>query len=260
MIVALVLVPLLAVRPDSVPRAPRDPREVQPERPTVSTPASTVAPGYAEVESGAERDRYAPHALGTVVPTVLKLGVAPRVQASLFAPLSSTPDARFGVGDLAMGVKWRVLEDAPLLQDVAVLPQVKFNTGGARGTGTTDVSLLLIDSRAVGPASLDLNAGYTWRSGDGRNAPRTASLLAAAVGVPVLGNFGWTAECFAYPGTSGPAGERPIVGLITGPTFKVTTTLALDTGIIAPISGPQPHALYAGLVTNLGRFVPRAPR
>jgi hypothetical protein len=28
----------------------------------------------------------------------------------------------------------------------------------------------------------------------------------------------------------------------------------LDAGVIVPVSGPQPHALYAGAVYNVGRM------
>jgi hypothetical protein len=80
-------------------------------------------------------------------------------------------------------------------------------------------------------------------------------MWAAAAGIPIRGAFGWALECYGLPGTSGPAGNAPIVALLTGPTFVVRPELALDLGIITPITGPQPHALYLGLVTSIGRFV-----
>jgi hypothetical protein len=188
------------------------------------------------------------------VPSVLKLGLAPRAQLSLGVPVSSATGVPLGLGDAAIGVKWRVLEGYPLLQDVAVLPQVKLSTGGARGTGTTDASFLLIDSHKFGDASLDLNVGATRRSGDGTRAPRTATLWTASAGLPLHGSLGWALEVYGYPGTAGPAGSAPVVALLTGPTLAVRAPLAVDAGLITPLTGPQPHALYAGLVTNFGRF------
>jgi hypothetical protein len=148
-----------------------------------------------------------------------------------------------------------------LLRDVALLPQLKLASGGrTRGTGTTDASLLLIDSRTIGDVSLDLNVGATWRSGRGTDAPRTATLWTVSAGLPVRGALGWALECYGYPGTSGPAGSAPVVAILTGPTLAVRTTLAVDAGFITPLAGPQPHALYAGLVTNVGRLWPRVGR
>ena len=45
-----------------------------------------------------------------------------------------------------------------------------------------------------------------------------------------------------------------LVALLTGPTAEVRKWLALDIGVIIPVSGPQPHALYAGGVYNVGRL------
>ena len=101
---------------------------------------------------------------------------------------------------------------------------------------------------------MDLNLGMTWRSGDGTQAPRTSTLWAAAAGIPLRGAFGWALECYGLPGTSGPSGVAPIVAVLTGPTWVVLPELALDAGIIIPVSGPQARAAYLGVVTNIGRL------
>lgn len=220
----------------------------------MATHAGTVAPGYAELETGVERDRVSDGSHAFQIPTVLKLGLAPRAQLSLFLPASSATGVPLGVGDLAVGIKWRIVDGDGPLQRVALLPSVKFATGGDRGTRTTDAGLLLIDSRSIGPVSLDLNMGLTRRSGNGATAPRTASLWTGSLGIPVAGPVGWQLECFGYPGTHGPAGNAPIVAVLTGPTLGAWRTLALDAGLILPVEGPQARAIYAGFVTNLGRL------
>jgi hypothetical protein len=101
---------------------------------------------------------------------------------------------------------------------------------------------------------VDVNLSATWRNGDGSNAPRTATLWTIAAGLPLHGTWGWTLECYGLPGTAGAAGEAPIVALLTGPTWLVRPDLALDLGIIAPLTGPQPRAVYVGMVTSLGRL------
>src|SRR5262249_3083238 len=85
----------------------KDPHAAQPERPTVATHAGTVAPGWFEVETGVERDHFAPSTDGGSTPTVLKFGLADNVQLSLFGAAVKAPGQSAGVGDLAVGIKWR---------------------------------------------------------------------------------------------------------------------------------------------------------
>jgi len=235
---------------------PRNPHDVQPERPTVATHAGTVAPGWLEIEAGVERDRSGSTLSSASTPTLFKLGLASHVQLGLYGSIVHEPGTT-GLGDVAVGVKWRILDDAPLLGDFAVLPAVKFPTGNATkgtGTGTTDASMLLISSHSFGSVSMDLNVGYTRRSGNGSNAPTNATLWTASFGWPIAGAVGWTAEYYGYPRTTGPAGQSSIVAVLTGPTFLFRHWLAFDAGVIVPLTGPQPHALYAGGVYNVGRM------
>ncbi len=218
-----------------------------------------MAPGWTEIETGVELDRLSgAHTLLT--PTTLKIGLGQRVQLSLvdtFVRNTGNLPAASGLGDAVLGIKWRLAENLPVAGDFAVLPSIKLPTGSVRrqtGTGTTDAGLLLISSHQLGGVSLDVNAGYVRRSGDGSNAPRTATLWTVSSGLPVAGALGWAAEVYGLPATSGPAGQSSIVALLTGPTVQIHRWLAVDAGIIVPLKGPQPHALYAGLVWNIGRL------
>ena len=236
----------------------QDPHAAQPERPTVATHAGTVAPGWTELEAGAEFDHYADRSRGLVTPILLKTGLAPRVQLSIQALLVRAPgESATEIGDLFVGVKWRLAEDAPVVGRFAILPSIKLPTGSTRngaGTGTTDVGLLLISSHTFGALSMDLNAGYIHRGGNGSTVPRNATLWTASFGGPAAGRVGWAGEIYGYPGTSGPAGQKPIVAFLGGPTFEMYKWLVLDAGVIVPIGGPQPHALYSGLTWNIGRL------
>lgn len=248
----LVLSALFAAAPLAAQAA--DPHAVQPERPTVATHAGTVAPGWIEVETGAEFD-HAPGAWSIVTPTVIKIGVAPRIQFSIFGGFTRPAGDDLGVGDLAAGVKFRLAEDLPLLGDFAVLPVIKFPLAdAAHGTGTTDVSLLAISSHQFGTVSMDVNLGYTRRSGDGTTAPRNAWIWAVAAGTPVRGGFGVTAEIFGYPRTTGPAGAEGTVALLGGPVITLHPWWTLDFGGILKLSGPQANGIYAGGVYNFGRL------
>ena len=236
-------------------QAPPDPHTAQPERPTVATHAGTVAPGWVEIEAGAEFDRYDDRTRGGAMPVVAKIGVAPSAQLSIFGAAVQSVGAGTGIGDLGVSIKWR-LADAPVLGRFAVFPSLKIPTGSAAtgtGTDTTDVGLLLISSHALGPVALDLNIGYTRRSGTGLTAPRDATVWTVSFGGPAAGRLGWVAELYGYPKTSGPTGADSTVALLAGPTVQVRPWLVFDTGMIVPVTGPQPHALYAGTVYNIGR-------
>jgi hypothetical protein len=210
-----------------------------------------------EIETGLEIDGLEGAGNSIGLPTAVKLGLAPRLQLSLFLPGSRPDGGTAGIGDVSVGVKWRLLDAAPLVHDLAVLPAVKLPTGSSsagRGTGTTDLSLLLISSRTIGDVSVDLNVGYTIRSGSGRGAPTRASMWAAALGAPIHGPFGLAAEISGLPATSGPAGAPGTIEVLAGPTVLVHPWLAFDAGVILPVSGPQQHAIYAGGVWNTGRL------
>jgi hypothetical protein len=115
-----------------------DPRATRPERPTVATHAWTVAPRHLELETGVEWDRN-PDASHTVLtPTLLKIGIAARTQPGFQANLNQPPGASLGVADVAILLKQRLADSLPVLGAFAVIPSVKFSTGGlAHGTGTT---------------------------------------------------------------------------------------------------------------------------
>ncbi len=254
----LALLVLLVSRPGAAQETASDPHAVQPERPTVATHAFTVAPGWVEIEAGLEWDRYRDRTDGFTGPVVLKIGLAPRLQLDLDGVVLRPPGGgRAGLGDLAIGIKWHALRGAPVLGDFALVATVKAPTAptaGGLGSGTTDASLVVVSSHELGPVSMDLNLGYTRRSGPGTRAPRAASLWTAAFGGPVAGALGWVAELYGYPGTAGPAGAAPIVALLGGPSLLVRPWLHLDAGIIVPVQGPQPGAVYAGGVLNVGKL------
>ena len=242
-----------------------DPHAAQPERPTVATHAGTVAPGWTEIEMGVERDRYQDATHGGQAPILLKIGLAPRLQLSLQAFGIVAPGGTGqGIGDSSIGVKWRFAEHTRAGGNLALLPSIKLPTGAPEkgtGTGTTDAGLLLISSRSVNGIEIDLNVGYTRRYRSSAGTPRDAAVWTASFSGQPWGPVGWTAETFGYPSLQ--SGSESVVALLMGPTWEVRKFLVLDTGVIAPITGPQPRALYAGVTWNMGKLwnaaVPAAP-
>jgi hypothetical protein len=257
-LVLALLAPSLAAQ--SLPpkdSATSDPRLVQPERPTIATHAGTVARGFVELEDGGEWDNIRTDERSFSAPTNLKIGLASNAQLNILFNLVQDRLVRNGnltAGDLTIGVKYRLIEDDRILGDFAILPAVKLPTAteGKGGTGTTDFSVLLISSRQLGSVAMDLNIGATRRSGNGSSAPINASIWTASFGIPISGPLGAALELFGYPGTAGLAGEKGSASILVGPTFLLRKWLALDAGIIAPLTGPQAHAIYTGFVWNVG--------
>ena len=237
-----------------------DPRAAQPERPTVATHAHTVAPGYVEIEVGLLGIHPAPDSGRLDVPGLVKIGISTHVQLDVFVDWNRTSlsgRTSSGVGDTALGLKWRVLDKSPALGDFAVQSSVKLPTGSPErltGTGTTDFSILLISSHATGPFSLDVNVGYTYRSGSGLPVPKHSTLWTVSPAFTVYGRLGWTAEVFGYPGTRGLDGYAPEVGMTVGPSFVLHRSAVVDAGVVVNVRGLGANALYAGVTWNVGRL------
>ncbi len=252
---------LLAALPAGA-QPPADPREANPERPTVATHAYAVAPGIVELEAGVQRQALGSGNGQLTSPILLKIGLGRRVQLDIAPGLAWIgPDGarRGGIADSALGIKWQMAAGVPILADVAIESLLKLPTGShplGTGTGTTDLNLVFISSRLVGKVELDINVGYTRRSGDGTQAPNSATLWTVSTGFPVAGPLSWAAELFGYPGTRGPAGAPPIVAILTGPTFRPQRSVVLDAGVIINVEGFGATAVYAGVTWNIGRLPP----
>ncbi|HEV7588895.1 MAG TPA: hypothetical protein VGO40_12335 [Longimicrobium sp.] len=242
----------------------RDSTAVLPERPTVATHAYVIKPGFVEVEAGATYRR--PVAGGTVdVPVYLKFGVTRWLQLGIGPGVSTNHggaggDAQAGFTDLGLAAKLVVGTGLPLLGDFAVQPSLKLATGSTSrgfGTGTTDGGILLVSSHPVLGGGIDVNAGITFRGGDGTAAPKRSTVWAVSGGRTIAGPVGAVVEVFGFPGTTGPSGGPPQVGLLFGPTYAVRPSLVLDLGAIVNLRRLGGNAAYVGLTANLGRWFGR---
>jgi len=260
---AIILVAATAVgfaAPARGQTVPEDPREAKPERPTVATHAHVVARGIVELEMGGQFQHPAPGASLFLVPTLFKIGLAARVQMDI-APglqrISAAGESISGLTDSQVGIKWQLTAGAPVVGDFALQSLLKLPTGSivnGSGTGTTDLNLLAISSHAFGPLALDINVGYTRRSGDRSIVPKSSMSWTCSAAVELTERVGWVGEVFGYPGTAGPSGAPAIVAFLTGPTFVVQKYFVIDAGAIVNVSGFGGTAVYAGLTWNMGRL------
>jgi hypothetical protein len=155
-----------------------------------------------------------------------------------------------------VGLKWRLLDQNPVLGDFPILPVVKFATGSAdrgTGSGTRDLGVTVISSHELGPVAMDLNVAYNRLGASTYASGSDAALWTASFGVPVAGRLSWVVELFGAPTIDG-SGAPSTAALLTGPTFLLHPTLDVDAGIIAPFRGDRPNAVYAGLVWNVGQL------
>jgi hypothetical protein len=267
-VAAAVALALLCLPGRALAQAPAipDPHAAQPERPTVATHAHTVAPGWIEIETGAQRQQEGALADRLLVPLVVKIGLGARIQFDFVPGFErDAQSGRIGSGitDVVLAVKWRVADAAPVLGTFAIQPAVSLPTGSSsagRGTGSAGVSLLAISSHQFGPVGVDVNVGYTRLGGDGSIAPQNSTMWTVSTGFPFAGRVAWVAEIYGYPGTSGPSGARPVVAFLTGPTLAVRPSLVLDAGAIFDVAGFGGTAVYAGLTWNIGRAWGAPPR
>jgi hypothetical protein len=252
---------------------PPDPRTAQPERPTIATHAFTVAPGIVEMEAGFLQQSPDSASSQFGVPVLFKVGLCSHLQLDValgWIRNASSGDAQSGITDLTVGVKWQLLDNAPVLGAFAFQPTVSLPTGSVErgtGAGTTSLNLLLASSHKLHGVSLDINAGVTLRGGDGTTTPKTATLWTVAAGIPLAGRLGWSAEIYGYPGTAGPAGAAPVVAFLTGPAFTLTNGVVVDAGVIFNISGLGTavyglgvNSIYGGITWNMGRLGIPQPR
>jgi hypothetical protein len=101
----LFLILLLSVVTDASAQNNADPRAAMPERPTVATHAWAVAPHVVELETGVEWDRNKDASYAVSTPTLVKIGLAPRVQLGLQGTSNSSTGTSLGVGDAAILLK-----------------------------------------------------------------------------------------------------------------------------------------------------------
>jgi hypothetical protein len=142
-----------------------DPHAVQPERPTVATDAGTVAPGWLEIETGLERDRFGPSLTTGSTPTVFKFGCADHAQLSVFGSAQHNPGVT-GLRDVGVGVKWRIADDASFFGDFAILPSVKFPTGSAeKGIGGPIAGSLGWTGECSPARPFFFESGWRWMRG-----------------------------------------------------------------------------------------------
>jgi hypothetical protein len=219
-----------------------------PNRPTVSTTAQPVQPGVLETEWGV--DAAGSH---QDINGLLKYGVSTNFELR-FANNPLTADSgTHGVGDTALGFKYRFLQDSGCQPAMAFIYMAKVPTAGSiLGSGEPDHAFALLVSKDLGKQHFDFNA-IANLLGQPQGGFDRDYLYALAWSAPVHGNWGATAEIsgLTSPNPSTPGNAQ----FIASATYNVRPWLVLDVGMTGRITGEIPHAMFvAGFTYSIARL------
>jgi hypothetical protein len=218
-----------------------------PNRPTVSTPAQTVQPGVLETEwgvdaSASERD----------INGLMKFGASKNFELRLTNDpfIFTAGSGADGVGDTAVGFKYRFTQDSGHQPSIAFMYTAKLPTAGdVLGSGEVDHVLTFLVSKDLSKHHFDFNSvvNLLGRPQGGFDHDFQNEL---AWSHPVRGKWGVTAE---LSGANSPNAFTPASAqILASAIYTVRPRLVLDCGMAARITGDIPHAsLVAGFTYSI---------
>jgi hypothetical protein len=213
-----------------------------PNRPTVSTPAQPVQPGVLETEWGI--DAAASH---QDINGLLKFGVSKNFELRITNNSFTADSGAHGVGDTALGFKYRLTQDSGSHPSLALMYMAKLPTAGdVLGSGEADHAFTLLVSKDLRKHHFDFNliANLLGRPQGGFDR---SYLNALAWSHPLRGKWGATAE---FSGTSSPNPLTPASAqFLAAGTYIARPRLVFDCGMAARITGNLPNATFIAGVT-----------
>src|SRR5437667_1690471 len=213
-----------------------------PNRPTVSTTAQPVQPGVLETEWGV--DAAASH---QDIDGLLKFGVSKNFELRFTNNPFTTDSGTHGVGDTALGFKYRVTQDSDHAPSIALMYMAKLPTAGdVLGSGEADHAFTLLVSKDLGKHHFDFNlvANILGRPQGGFDR---SYLNALAWSHPLRGKWGATAE---ISGNTSPNRFTPgNAQFIASGTYTPRSSVVLDFGMMGRITGNIPDAMFVAGVT-----------
>jgi len=213
-----------------------------PNRPTVSTPAQPVQPGVLETEWGI--DAAASH---QDINGLLKFGISKNFELRLTNNPFTADSGAHGVGDTALGFKYRLTQDSAHEPSISLMYMAKIPTAGdVLGSGETDHTFTLLVSKDLGKHHFDYNliAGLL---GKPQGGFERTYLNALAWSHPIHGKLGATAE---FSGTTSPNPLTPASAqFLAAGTYAARPRFVIDFGMALRIIGDIPDAMFVAGVT-----------
>ena len=202
-----------------------------------------------EVYIGSQYEHSSDGAGGTLPHLEVNYGVTPNLQLHLIAPVAFDAPAggprHIGYGDTEVGAKYRFLEEANGLPEVAVFPLVEVPTGASSrglGSGHTQVFLPVWLQKKFGSWTTYGGAGYWINPGAGnRNWWFTGWLLQKQV----LSNLAVGAEVFHETAQSvdGASDTKANIGIV----WDLDETRHVLASAGPTIQGPSGYQAYLAL-------------
>jgi hypothetical protein len=232
---------------------------VEPDRPDISNSTHTVPVRALQVELGLAyaQTHNGPTERRLALQTTLRTGVSDRLEVRLDGePLVRLQEASddLGLGDIAVGVKYRVFEppEGQGWPALGVLPVVKIPTGrGPMGSGRLDAGVfVLADQDLPEEMQLTVNAGLV-----GVGQPHGA-LLQGLASASLSREFWGTLSPFleVFFASRDERKGHDAVGLDTGVVYLLTRRVAIDAAAEMTLNRRRPdYALRTGLSLLLGR-------
>jgi hypothetical protein len=196
-------------------------------RPLDTEDTGTLDPGQADLELSANLARQGDgDAAGgkAVLAVGLWPGLEVRLESTLLVLDPAGEPARAGAGDSLLGIKYRLLDEAPAVPATLVGLTLRLPTGDASralGTEGFDVGAVAVASKTLGAVVLTGNAGYTVVTQD-----RAADFwtLAASLEYRTAAAWSLVSEAVAML----PAGGPGAVVLRAGGVWGLAPRIALD--------------------------------
>ena len=243
---------------------PADDLSATPQRPTRSAATSTTAVGSFELEAGAthEPDEF------DGVSTVLKYGAGPGTEVyaawSPYLRFEDLPGDDTDVGDLALGIRHRLVAETESRPSAAILAQVKLPTADESNgfsTGELDATFAGILNKSFDP--FGVTAYYALDVlGDPRGGTNTGHNLALAAGAPLDGLGAANVGAFVeVAGVIVPEFDAEAAFTIIGLTYAPRPALVLDVAVLLGLNDDAADfQLLFGFTRNFGRPAGSAAR
>jgi len=226
------------------------------DRPGQAVPPAPVAPGYVQIEVGAQLASTDDGTLAqktlSVPSALVRVGLTDNAELRLTGELRSvrtgSENAISGMTGAGAGLKVRITSERGLIPDLAVVATVGLPVGSASFRPQSVAPTLVIASRSTlsGPVSLYGNIGGSWDGAQGTGTGTYAALLSFTPSETV----GLFAEAYG----SFPPATRPLHAVDGGISYVVAPAIQVDI-----FAGTNITSLTDGFFVNLGVCL-RLPR
>jgi hypothetical protein len=208
-----------------------------PNRPTVSTPAQPVHQGVLETEWGTDVSASQQDING-----LMKFGVSKNFELRVTNDPIIANSGTHGVGDSAVGFKYRLTQDSGRRPSFAFMYMAKLPTAGdVLGSGEVDHVLTFLASKDLGKHHLDFNTVVNLLGRPTGGFDHDV-LNALAWSHPLGGKWGATVEFSGV--TSQNAFTPASAQFLAAATYAVRPRLVFDCGMAARITGDIPDATF----------------